>query len=340
MKKIIIILIALLGISAIYAKATGNNNILLKIKSNYGKQLFITHGDKAKIGVSLDKNIFVFSNSLDEDETIFDLKGKAYDSNDFKFVGMSKGLFFYKNRTLKNYRMINFVKGHDLGTKENLHILITKNERFIIISGSISLNETEDIINSKRGAFIFSNQGIIIGILAKKNIKDLLKEIMFNFNSNDKFEIGIDSYFKGNFTKIEDMWSLYNKVKEMRRGWLGITYSLSNDYVRIEKVVKDSPAEKYGLKGNDIILKIEGKEANVNNLVNIIKSKKPGTEVKLTIKRGKKILVKRVVLGEKKLHFHKNIIINTKSIPDKSDVKEKLQKLQKELNELKKELEE
>ncbi|MHA1696265.1 MAG: hypothetical protein ACTSUG_13430, partial [Candidatus Helarchaeota archaeon] len=82
------------------------------------------------------------------------------------------------------------------------------------------------------------------------------------------------------------------------------------------------------------------KEANVNNLVNIIKSKKPGTEVKLTIKRGKKILVKRVVLGEKKLHFHKNIIINTKSIPDKSDVKEKLQKLQKELNELKKELEE
>ncbi len=70
--------------------------------------------------------------------------------------------------------------------------------------------------------------------------------------------------------------------------------------VRIDQVIKDSPAEKAGLKPLDIILKLDGKETNKSNEIqNAVALKNPGDEVVLTIFRDGKERDVRVKLGQR-----------------------------------------
>lgn len=64
--------------------------------------------------------------------------------------------------------------------------------------------------------------------------------------------------------------------------------------VLIEEVEKDTPAEKAGLKAGDVIVKIEDDEIDeVEDLVEAVSSREPGTEVKIHfIRKGKKESVK------------------------------------------------
>jgi len=101
-------------------------------------------------------------------------------------------------------------------------------------------------------------------------------------------------------TAIKDQLVSSGKVT---RGYLGIamnpggvtqelaeTFGLEkNGGVLISEVVKDSPAEKAGLKLGDIILKIDGKSVEGNiHLRNTIALRSPGTKVKLTVFRDGK----------------------------------------------------
>nr|HQH12877.1 PDZ domain-containing protein [Candidatus Sumerlaeota bacterium] len=100
------------------------------------------------------------------------------------------------------------------------------------------------------------------------------------------------------------------------RGWLGIhmsdvTPSILNYYglkdvqgVVVAKVLKDSPAEKAGLKPYDIVTKVDGKKVTTRlELLQQIAPKKPGSEIKIEIYREKnkkaKQMTLKVVLGER-----------------------------------------
>ncbi len=64
-------------------------------------------------------------------------------------------------------------------------------------------------------------------------------------------------------------------------------------------VVKNSPAEKAGLKENDIILEVDGIEINKkNNLSDVILGYRPEEEIELLILRGKEEQVIKLELGE------------------------------------------
>lgn len=68
----------------------------------------------------------------------------------------------------------------------------------------------------------------------------------------------------------------------------------------IGQVVKDSPAEKAGLKVNDIIRKFEGQRIEkFEDLGNLVRKKKPGDEIQLEIARGEELLKLKVVLGRR-----------------------------------------
>lgn len=94
--------------------------------------------------------------------------------------------------------------------------------------------------------------------------------------------------------------------------WLGIypqtvdkelaeVFDLPVDYgVVINEVIEDSPAEKAGLKEDDVIISINGKRiANADRLISLIGRSEPGDEVTLTVMRGDDKKEITVTLGEK-----------------------------------------
>ena len=95
------------------------------------------------------------------------------------------------------------------------------------------------------------------------------------------------------------------------RGWLGVTIQdinqtmskalglKSREGALVGDVVKDSPADKAGLKPGDVIIAVDGKKIkNSTQLRNQIAGTEPGTKVKLTILRDKKEKTIKVKLGE------------------------------------------
>lgn len=98
---------------------------------------------------------------------------------------------------------------------------------------------------------------------------------------------------------------------KVTRGWLGVTIQeltpeLSQKFglrnakgALVGDVAKGSPAEKAGLKRGDIILEYNGKKiTDVGTLRNMVAQSKVGSEVPLTISRGGKEYVMKVLIME------------------------------------------
>jgi len=94
------------------------------------------------------------------------------------------------------------------------------------------------------------------------------------------------------------------------RGWLGVQIqALTDDMARtyrmkdnrgalISDVTSDSPAEKAGLKADDVVVGVDGKEVEDNSdLSRYIASKSPGTTVSLRVLRGAAEQTIAVTLG-------------------------------------------
>ncbi|MBN1898417.1 MAG: DegQ family serine endoprotease [Spirochaetes bacterium] len=98
---------------------------------------------------------------------------------------------------------------------------------------------------------------------------------------------------------------------KVTRGWLGVTIQDLDEKIAkplkikphsgvlVASVLKNSPADKGGLKTGDIIIEFDGKEVNDSNkLRNTVADVKPGESVKvLLLRKGKKMTLK-IKIGE------------------------------------------
>lgn len=85
------------------------------------------------------------------------------------------------------------------------------------------------------------------------------------------------------------------------KAFLGVISEKTNDGVKISEVLKESGAEKSGLKEGDIITKVDDKTiASPEDLMEAIRSHKPNDEVKIFYKREGKNSSLNVKLGETK----------------------------------------
>jgi serine protease Do len=85
-----------------------------------------------------------------------------------------------------------------------------------------------------------------------------------------------------------------------RRGpYIGVHLNEDKGVCRIVKIDKDSPAEKAGLKPDDVVIRF-GKERieDLEDLLILIKEHKPGDEVPIHVRRGKKVLELKIVIGK------------------------------------------
>jgi len=106
--------------------------------------------------------------------------------------------------------------------------------------------------------------------------------------------------------------------KKILYGWFGVTVQdLNEDLAKhfgltdktgalVAKVLKDSPAQKGGIKEADIIQKVDNKPINnVRELLNIVGRLEVGRKVKVEVWRDKKPVILEVVVGERPADLEK-----------------------------------
>jgi S1-C subfamily serine protease len=89
------------------------------------------------------------------------------------------------------------------------------------------------------------------------------------------------------------------------KGMMGVKMKVDEGKLLVIEVLKGSPAEKAGIKADDVLVKVGDKKvkeaADMEELQETIKSivsKEPGTKIKLTFKRGDKDMTIEVTLGK------------------------------------------
>jgi S1-C subfamily serine protease len=85
-------------------------------------------------------------------------------------------------------------------------------------------------------------------------------------------------------------------------GYVGIQLKKDDDSgkILVVEAFKDSPAEKAGIKDNDLIIKIGDKEPmTLQEVVEIVRSYKPGDKVKFVVRRGGEDKTVEVTIGKR-----------------------------------------
>ncbi len=87
--------------------------------------------------------------------------------------------------------------------------------------------------------------------------------------------------------------------KPAKAGYLGIMIDAEDGKIRIKDVVAGAPADKGGLKADDVVIKLDGKEVkDVQDFVSSVRAHKPGDKITLTVKRGDKEMEIKITAGE------------------------------------------
>ncbi|MFW5861323.1 MAG: trypsin-like peptidase domain-containing protein [Spirochaetota bacterium] len=97
------------------------------------------------------------------------------------------------------------------------------------------------------------------------------------------------------------------KYGRVRRGWLGFLVRQDNRsphdekyQVQVISVIKNSPADRAGIKKNDIIREVDGRQVNsLGEVVKMIGSKPIGSTVEIVVGRNGKLYRYRMLLTEK-----------------------------------------
>ncbi len=174
---------------------------------------------------------------------------------------------------------------------------------------------------------------------------DQVKKMLSFFESGQNINI---TYKRGENTKTCLLQLEEQKTPEVpKRTYMGVFLKDLDEETRkniklmkpfgimISEVVKDSPADKAGLKDEDVLLTFAGEKIfTVDQLIKMLQNFKPENEIKLKILRGKKTKIIKIVLGEKEddLNYFlsgkddsfnfdkapKNVLFYKYDIPDKN----------------------
>lgn len=171
---------------------------------------------------------------------------------------------------------------------------------------SINVIQTDAAINpGNSGGPLLNTDGKIVGINSMKISEDDVEGIGFAIPSNDVKPIAEELLSKGQIERPYigvSMLDLEQVPQNYQEGTLGLFGSQLNKGVYIREVASGSPAEKAGLKAEDIIIGLKGKEIDTGSeLRNILyKDAKIGDTVEVKILRNGKEMTKKIKLVDRK----------------------------------------
>lgn len=170
---------------------------------------------------------------------------------------------------------------------------------------SINVIQTDAAINpGNSGGPLLNTDGKIVGINSMKISEDDVEGIGFAIPSNDVKPIAEELLSKGQIERPYigvSMLDLEQVPQNYQEGTLGLFGSQLNKGVYIREVASGSPAEKAGLKAEDIIIGLKGKEIDTGSeLRNILyKDAKIGDTIEVKILRNGKEMTKKIKLDQK-----------------------------------------
>lgn len=176
---------------------------------------------------------------------------------------------------------------------------------------SINVIQTDAAINpGNSGGPLLNTDGKIVGINSMKISEDDVEGIGFAIPSNDVKPIAEELLSKGQIERPYigvSMLDLEQVPQNYQEGTLGLFGSQLNKGVYIREVASGSPAEKAGLKAEDIIIGLKGKEIDTGSeLRNILyKDAKIGDTVEVKILRNGKEMTKKLNWIKKKRKLRK-----------------------------------
>jgi serine protease Do len=143
------------------------------------------------------------------------------------------------------------------------------------------------LVGGDSGGPLFDIEGKVIGIHSR--IGD---QITQNIHVPvDVFRDGWDRMVKA------EVWGIPGTGNA---AYMGVVTEPEGKECKILEVAKDSPAEKAGLKVDDVVLKFDGKKVEKGDqLVSMVSKKKPGEEVSLEVRRGEETITLKVKLGKR-----------------------------------------
>ena len=164
-----------------------------------------------------------------------------------------------------------------------------------LYTGNVLTPQSDSIMTS--GEERYQKIQDIIHILDQRYVDSLDGQALFEKTIGDMLH-SLDPH--SNYIPAEELKAM-NESIEGKFGGVGVRFFIIRDTVCVTNVIANSPAMIAGLKSGDKIIKVDGKliaGKNVTNedLMAMLKGSE-GTEVNVTIKRGDKLMKKRVVRG-------------------------------------------
>lgn len=102
------------------------------------------------------------------------------------------------------------------------------------------------------------------------------------------------------------------RAEDPPEGSIGLMLKLDEGKIVVVEAVKDSPADKAGFKAGDVLVKVGdhkvkngAEEEDLATAVKEVVKNKPGTKIKLTVKRDDKEKVIEVTVGKRAEIFPK-----------------------------------
>lgn len=187
-------------------------------------------------------------------------------------------------------------------------------DRKITLSGGLTMNliQTDCAINSgNSGGALFNLYGEVVGITNAK------------YSGSSMGGASIDNIAFA--IPINQVRSIVDSIIEkgyISKPYMGVSVSnVSADAIRfglpqgaaIQQVNPDSPAEKAGLRPNDIITHLDGKEiTSANGLIEAIEQTSIGQEIAITVYRAGQSVSLQLTMGE---YIQPAIVDNTSNKP-------------------------
>lgn len=281
--------------------SSDNNDTNYNYYYNLNKPLFvgfiITSDGWVVAPVSSDFNF------LKENLLVIDNSRKVYEISDLSKIN-SDGLIFFRLNEAKNLPVKKNISKSEFFIGQSL--LAVRDMNLVTPLNLVSLSEKADLLNSENSNL---NLGFSVESALLKNnfIFDLSGNLAAIINNQG----GLIPAFSYNY-----QWQNLMELNSIGRPFFGVNYldlsyikiaSSSNDINKgallfsdgkVPAVIKNSPADKLGLKEHDIVTWVNNYEINGDNdLAEVISFYKPGDKLNLVYLRAGKELRSELVLA-------------------------------------------
>jgi serine protease Do len=172
--------------------------------------------------------------------------------------------------------------------------------------------EEDDILISFNGK-VLDDSDELVKMVKKSEVGDEVTIGYYRDGKKSKASIKLAEREQPNIMRWYGKDGKHKIIKPEKKAWLGVKTESLNDQLRdyfgapnglgvlVKEVIKESPAEKVGLKAGDVIIKVADRDIkNAKDLVRTINYYNPDEVVEVTVMREKKKKSFKVTLGETK----------------------------------------